>query len=93
VSPVRYELGVYIKEDGIIHSHRRVNLKSEVLQPCYQMFLPIRIMVQARYINTVTVVWAQRQGRGRMDTCTASALPAAWGYGPTRRTDAAGHSL
>jgi hypothetical protein len=26
VSPVRYELGFYIPEDGILHSHRRENL-------------------------------------------------------------------
>jgi hypothetical protein len=26
--PVRYELGFYIPQDGIIHSHRRENLKS-----------------------------------------------------------------
>jgi hypothetical protein len=27
VSPVRYALGFYIPEDGILHSYRRVNLK------------------------------------------------------------------
>jgi hypothetical protein len=27
VSPVKYELGFYIPEDGIRHSHRRENLK------------------------------------------------------------------
>jgi hypothetical protein len=27
VSPVKYELGFYIPEDGILHSHRRENLK------------------------------------------------------------------
>jgi hypothetical protein len=26
--PVRYEVGFYIPEDGILHSHRRKNLKS-----------------------------------------------------------------
>jgi hypothetical protein len=30
VSPVRYELGFYISEDGILHSHRRANLKSYI---------------------------------------------------------------
>jgi hypothetical protein len=25
---VNYELGIYIPEDGILHSHRRENLKS-----------------------------------------------------------------
>jgi hypothetical protein len=28
VSPVRYELGFYIPEDGILHSHHRENLKA-----------------------------------------------------------------
>jgi hypothetical protein len=28
VSPVKYELDFYIPEDGILHSHRRENLKS-----------------------------------------------------------------
>jgi hypothetical protein len=28
VSPVKYELGLYIPEDDILHSHRRENLKS-----------------------------------------------------------------
>jgi hypothetical protein len=28
MSPVKYELGSYIPEDGILHSHRRENLKS-----------------------------------------------------------------
>jgi hypothetical protein len=31
VSPVRYELGVYIPEDGILHSHRHENLKTYTL--------------------------------------------------------------
>jgi hypothetical protein len=31
VSPVRYELGFYIPEDDIFHSHRRENLKSYML--------------------------------------------------------------
>jgi hypothetical protein len=28
MSPVRYGLGFYIPEDGILHSHSRENLKS-----------------------------------------------------------------
>jgi hypothetical protein len=28
VSPVKYELGFHIPEDGILHSHRLENLKS-----------------------------------------------------------------
>jgi hypothetical protein len=30
MSPVKYELGFYIPEDGIPHSHRRGNLKSYI---------------------------------------------------------------
>jgi hypothetical protein len=30
VSPVRYELGFYIPEDDILHSHCRENLKSYI---------------------------------------------------------------
>jgi hypothetical protein len=32
VSPVKYELGFYIPEDAILHSHRRVNLKSYIVE-------------------------------------------------------------
>jgi hypothetical protein len=28
--PVKYELDFYIAEDGILHSHRRENLKSYI---------------------------------------------------------------
>jgi hypothetical protein len=31
VSPVKYELGFYIPEDGILHSHRREDLKSYIV--------------------------------------------------------------
>jgi hypothetical protein len=30
VSSVRYELGSYISENGILHSHRRENFKSYI---------------------------------------------------------------
>jgi hypothetical protein len=29
--PVKYELGFYIPEDDILHSHRRENLKSHIV--------------------------------------------------------------
>jgi hypothetical protein len=36
VSPVRYELGSYIPEDGILHSHCSDNLKSNIaLYECH----------------------------------------------------------
>jgi hypothetical protein len=31
MSPEKYELGSYIPEDSILHSHRRENLKSYVI--------------------------------------------------------------
>jgi hypothetical protein len=31
VSPVKYELGFYIPEDGIVHGHSRENLKSYIV--------------------------------------------------------------
>jgi hypothetical protein len=31
VSPVRYELGFYVPEDDILHSHRREILKSNII--------------------------------------------------------------
>jgi hypothetical protein len=30
VSPLKYELGFYIPPDGILHSHRRENLKFDI---------------------------------------------------------------
>jgi hypothetical protein len=30
MSPVRYELGIYVTEDGLLHSHRRANHKSYI---------------------------------------------------------------
>jgi hypothetical protein len=33
VFPVKYELGMYIPEDGILHSDRRENLKSRIYGP------------------------------------------------------------
>jgi hypothetical protein len=34
VSPVRYELKSYNPEDGILHSHRREDLKSYIFKAC-----------------------------------------------------------
>jgi hypothetical protein len=33
VSPVRYELGFYVPEDGILHSHCREDLRCDKLVP------------------------------------------------------------
>jgi hypothetical protein len=44
VFPVRYELGFYIPEDGILHSHGSESLKSYVVIFVFtlQQFLPKR---------------------------------------------------
>jgi hypothetical protein len=38
VSPVKYELGFYIPEDAILHSHRRENLKSLLFKAMLKVF-------------------------------------------------------
>jgi hypothetical protein len=37
--PVRYELGFYIPEDDILHSHRRENLKSYIALTGWDVYL------------------------------------------------------
>jgi hypothetical protein len=46
VSPVKYELGSYIPEDGILHSHRRENLKSYIEYTLIRL-LPLRFQIIA----------------------------------------------
>jgi hypothetical protein len=41
VSPMRYELGFYTAEDGILHSHRCENLKSYIV---LFSFVPVYIV-------------------------------------------------
>jgi hypothetical protein len=40
MSPVRYKLGFYIPEDGILHSHRRENLNPYVVFRLSAKLLP-----------------------------------------------------
>jgi hypothetical protein len=42
VSPVKYEMGCYIPEDGILHSHRREDLKSYKDRYDYDIRIPLR---------------------------------------------------
>jgi hypothetical protein len=39
VSPVKYELGFYTREDDILHSHRRENLKSYTALTGWALYL------------------------------------------------------
>jgi hypothetical protein len=48
VSPVKYELGVYIPQDDILHSHRRENLKSYIALTGWTL-LQIRNVSPVRY--------------------------------------------
>jgi hypothetical protein len=48
VSPVKYELGFYIPEDDILHSHRRENLKSykQIVIECIRIDTPVSLSVR-----------------------------------------------
>jgi hypothetical protein len=49
VSPVKYELGFYIPDDGILHSHRRENLKSYSVKPyAVRLHIPKRAISEYR---------------------------------------------
>jgi hypothetical protein len=43
VSPVKYELGFYIPEDDILHSHRRDNLKAYIIIIDWKLVCAIRL--------------------------------------------------
>jgi hypothetical protein len=44
VSPVKYELGFYIPQDDILHSHRRENLKPYMDISLFLCFLFTRLV-------------------------------------------------
>jgi hypothetical protein len=46
VSPVKYELGFYIPEDGILHSHRRGDLKHYIALTGWALY-------RRRYVSPV----------------------------------------
>jgi hypothetical protein len=54
VSPVKYELGFCITEDGILHSHRRENLNSYMLS-IYLNTLRFICYVRFEFITAVTM--------------------------------------
>jgi hypothetical protein len=61
VSPVRYELGFYIPEDGILHSHHHGNLISYILKRMLsRKFLNSRsdsIVDNLRFHKKCTLKW------------------------------------
>jgi hypothetical protein len=53
VSPVKYELGFYIPEDDIIHSHRRENLNSYMENTCFTLYIDFKTktsLIRRRYV-------------------------------------------
>jgi hypothetical protein len=62
VSPVKYELRLSIPEDGILHSHRRENLKS------YIKFPGLTFFTLARKIGTMYQKLANRRTKGPVQT-------------------------
>jgi hypothetical protein len=45
MSPVRYELGFYIPEDDILHSHRHENLKSYIALTGWALYLSYNVFL------------------------------------------------
>jgi hypothetical protein len=41
VSPVKYKLGFYVPEDGILHSHRRQGLTTSFVVKLLALQLPV----------------------------------------------------
>jgi hypothetical protein len=54
VFPVRYELDFYISEDGILHSHRRENLKSYTVKNTFTVLM-VDVPIPAPYPITSSV--------------------------------------
>jgi hypothetical protein len=62
MSPVRYELGSYIPEDSILHSHRCENLKSYItLTDWRSKVSPVRYEL-GDYIPEGGILHAHRRG-------------------------------
>jgi hypothetical protein len=51
VSPVKYELGFYIPEDDILHSHCRENLKSHTSKLAVQFLNQLLRTVELTYVS------------------------------------------
>jgi hypothetical protein len=78
VSPVKYELGFYIPDDDILHSHRRENLKSTRFNP----FIALVSRLSARSLRSaVPDILGSDYSRGKIvPQYSVSALPCAHGH-------------
>jgi hypothetical protein len=54
MSPVRYELGFYIPEDDVLHSHRRDNLKPYTLSDLVKF-------TENLFCKATSVIFSSRQ--------------------------------
>jgi hypothetical protein len=64
VSPVKYELGSYIPEDDILHSHRRENLNSDNQVYHSSTLAKKKCSISMHYVSNFTI-----------PDCTLSFLP------------------
>jgi hypothetical protein len=62
MSPVRYELGFYIPEDGILHSHRRENLESYIILTGWAL--------QRKLLSPVKYEQSHSHRREKLTSCT-----------------------
>jgi hypothetical protein len=61
VSPVKYEMGVYIPEDDILHSHRRENVKSYIVLRCSVMEIGSYMTIGRPLLSNDQSSWLQIQ--------------------------------
>jgi hypothetical protein len=84
VSPVMYGLGVYILQDGILHSHRRANVKSYealmlVIQPqrsvgiarCMIQHAGMNLLSHWRMRTSISCTDEARSTNGSVDNATS----------------------
>jgi hypothetical protein len=74
MSPVRYELGSYIPEDGILHSHRRESLKSYIVQGRLDcLFFRVASMFYSKHRHCFHIAY-QGGTNGESFQCDASSI-------------------
>jgi uncharacterized protein (DUF4415 family) len=57
MSSVMYELVFYMQNDGIIHSHRRENLKPQIL---HKRFACVRLQISLEHLRASYAGWQNR---------------------------------
>jgi hypothetical protein len=86
VSPVKYELGIYIQEYYILHSDRRENLKSYIRVSSSPLDGIESLSASSRYIvNGASSADTHRRTRSFADRSPSSADPSKGEYGLFQR--------